>query len=124
MNAATDRGAVLGSILTASGCLSVPTLAGAGAWVADPVMGAVERHRRAYGAFMDVWSQTNVVALYDRANAEEGAAAALRELRGLRKRHSPPCSPPGRQRRPRQSPASSTSPSAAWRLTRCGLGPE
>jgi hypothetical protein len=54
MTAHADRRAVLGSILTAGACLSVPSWAGAGALVADPVQAAVERHRRAYDAFMEV----------------------------------------------------------------------
>jgi hypothetical protein len=32
---------------------------------------------------MEVWGQTNVSDLYDRANAEEGAAAELRRFREL-----------------------------------------
>jgi lipase chaperone LimK len=60
MNAAPDRRAVLGSILTAGACLSVPSWAGAGALVAYPLLAAIERHRRAYDAFMDAWGQTNV----------------------------------------------------------------
>jgi hypothetical protein len=67
MNAAADRRAVLGSILTAGACLSAPSWAGAGALVADPVLAAIERHRRAYDAFMEVWDHTNVSGLYDRA---------------------------------------------------------
>jgi hypothetical protein len=54
MNAAADRRAVLGSILTAGACLSVSSWAAAGALVADPVLAAIERHRRAYDAFMEV----------------------------------------------------------------------
>jgi hypothetical protein len=50
MNAAPDRRAVLGSILTAGACLSVPPWAGARALVADPVLAAIERHRRASDA--------------------------------------------------------------------------
>jgi uncharacterized membrane-anchored protein len=80
MNAATDRRAVLGAILTASVLLSVQ---GTGASVADPVLAAIERHRRAYDAFITVWSQTPVLALYDRAKANEGAAAELRRFREL-----------------------------------------
>ena len=83
MNAAPDRRAVFGAVLTAGACLSVPSWAGAGALVADPVLAAIERHRRAYDAFMEVWGQTNVSDLYDRANAEEGAAAELRRFREL-----------------------------------------
>jgi len=83
MNAAPDRRTVLGSILTAGACLSVPSWAGTGALVADPVLEAIERHGRAYDAFMEVWGQTNVLALYDRAKADEGAAAELRRFRGL-----------------------------------------
>jgi hypothetical protein len=83
MNAAPDRRAVVGSILTAGACLSVPSWAGAGALVADPVQAAIERHRQAYDAFMEVWGQTSVSDLYARANAEEGAAAELRRFREL-----------------------------------------
>jgi hypothetical protein len=61
----------------------VPSWTGAGALVADPVLAAIERHRRAYDAFLEVWGQTNVSDLYDRANAEESAAAELRRFRGL-----------------------------------------
>ena len=83
MNAVPDRRTVLGSILTAGACLSVPSWAGAGALVADPVLAAIERHRRAYDAFMEVWEQTQVLALYDRAKADEGAAAELRRFSEL-----------------------------------------
>ena len=83
MKAATDRRAVLGTILTAGACLSLPSWAGAGALVADPVLAAIERHRRAYDAFIEVWGQTPVLALYDHANADEGAAAELRRFREL-----------------------------------------
>jgi hypothetical protein len=83
VSANADRRAVLGSILTAGACLSVPSWAGSHALVADPVPAAIERHRRAYDAFMEVWGQTNVSDLYDRANAEEGAAAELRQFREL-----------------------------------------
>jgi hypothetical protein len=82
MNAATDRRAVLGAILTAA-CLSIRSRGGAGASVADPVVAAIERHRRAYNAFIAVWNQTPVLALYDRAKADEGAAAELRRFREL-----------------------------------------
>jgi hypothetical protein len=82
MNVAPDRRAVLG-ILTAGACLSPPLWAGAGALVADPVLAAIERHRRAYDAFMEVWGQTNVSDLYDRAKADQGAAAELGALREL-----------------------------------------
>ena len=83
MNAAPDRRALLGSILTASACLSAPSWAGVGPLVADPVPGAIERHRRAYDAFMEVWSQTSVTAPYDRAKVDEAAAADLRAFRAL-----------------------------------------
>jgi hypothetical protein len=83
MNPATDRRAVLGAILAAGACLSLPLWGAASALIADPVLEAIERHRRAYDAFMEVWGQTNVSGLYDRANAEEGAAAELREYREL-----------------------------------------
>jgi hypothetical protein len=83
MNAATDRRAVLGTILTASACLSVPSWGSAGGLVADPVVAAIERHRRAYDAFITVWGQTSVMGLYERARADEGAAAELRRFREL-----------------------------------------
>jgi hypothetical protein len=83
MNAAPDRRTVLGSVLTAGACLSVPSWAGAAALVADPVPAAIERHRRAYDAFIEVWGQTSVSDLYDRAKAEEGAASELRRFREL-----------------------------------------
>jgi hypothetical protein len=41
MNAATDRRTVLGSILTAGACLSVPLWGAASASVADPVLAAL-----------------------------------------------------------------------------------
>jgi hypothetical protein len=66
MNAAPDRRTVFGSILTAGACLSVPSWAGAGGLVADPLPAAIERHRQAYDAFMGLWGQTDVMALYDR----------------------------------------------------------
>ena len=83
MNAAPDRRIVLGSILTAGACISVPSWAGAGASVVDPVLAAIERHRRAYDAFMEVWGQTNVLELYDHAEANEGTAAELQRFREL-----------------------------------------
>jgi hypothetical protein len=83
VNAATDRRAVLGAILTASACLSVASWGSSSASVADPVVAAIERHRRAYNAFVAVWNQTPVLALYDRAKADEGAAAELRRFREL-----------------------------------------
>jgi hypothetical protein len=46
MTAHADLRAVLGSILTAGACLSMPSWAGAGALVADPVLAAIERHVR------------------------------------------------------------------------------
>ena len=58
-------------------CLSAPLWGGISALIADPVLVAMQGHRRAYDAFMEVWGQTNVSGLYDRANAEEGAAAEL-----------------------------------------------
>jgi hypothetical protein len=51
--------------------------------IGDPVVAAIERHRRAYDAFISVWSQTPVVGLYDRARVDEGAASALRRFREL-----------------------------------------
>jgi hypothetical protein len=83
MNAAADRRAVLGSTRTAGACLSPLLWGAASALNADPVLEAIECHRRAYDAFMKVWGQTNVSDLYDRAKAEEGAAAELREFREL-----------------------------------------
>jgi hypothetical protein len=83
MNAAPDRRTVLGSVLTAGACLSLPLWASASALVADPVMAAIERHRQAYDRFMGVWARTNVSGLYDRANAKEGAAAELQRFREL-----------------------------------------
>jgi hypothetical protein len=53
MKAATDRRAVLGAIMTAGAYLSLPSWAGSGALVADPVLAAIERHRQAYAAFME-----------------------------------------------------------------------
>jgi hypothetical protein len=86
MNAATDRRAVLGAVLAAGACLSPALWGGASALTADPILAAIERHRRAYDAFMEVWGQTNVSDLYDRANAEEGAAGELREVPRARDR--------------------------------------
>jgi hypothetical protein len=83
MNAAPDRRAVVGAVLAAGACLSPALWGGASALIADPVLEAIERHRRAYEAFMEVWGQTNVSDLYDRANAEQGAAAELRRFREL-----------------------------------------
>jgi hypothetical protein len=83
MIAVPDRRTLLGSILTAGACLSAPPWAGTGALVADPVLAAIERHRRAYDAFMVVWGETNVSGLYDRAKADEGAAAELRRFSEL-----------------------------------------
>jgi hypothetical protein len=84
MNATTDRRAVLGAVLAAGACLSPPLWGGASALIADPVLEAIKsRHRQACDAFMKVWGQTNVSDLYDRANAEEGTAAGLREFREL-----------------------------------------
>jgi hypothetical protein len=83
MNAATDRRAVLGAVLAAGACLSPALWGGASALTADPILAAIERHRRAYDAFIEVWGQTPVLALYDHANADEGAAAELRRFREL-----------------------------------------
>jgi hypothetical protein len=83
MNAATNRRAVLRAILAASACLSAPSGRGAAASVPDPVVAAIERHRRAYDAFITVWSQTPVLALYDRAEADKGTAAELERFREL-----------------------------------------
>ena len=83
MTRATNRRAVLGAIVTASACLSMPSWGAAGGSIADPVVAAIERHRRAYDAFMTVWSQTPVMALYDRAKTDEDAAADLRRFRDL-----------------------------------------
>jgi hypothetical protein len=79
-----DRRAALGAALAACACLSLPLRAGTGALVADPVLAAIERHRRAYDAFMDVcWGQTHMSDLYNRAKVNEGAAAELRLFREL-----------------------------------------
>jgi hypothetical protein len=43
-------------------------------------------------------------------------------LRTRRRRHSPPYSQRGQQPKPRRSLASNTSPTAAWRRTKCGRG--
>ena len=83
MNVDPARRTVLSSILTAAACLSVPSCAGASALVADPVLAAIERHRQAYDRFMGLWGQTDVSDLYDRAKADEGAAAELRQFREL-----------------------------------------
>ena len=83
MNAISNRRGILLGTLTAGACLSVPLRSGASALIADPVLAAIERHRQAYDAFMDVWAETRVSDLYDRAKADEGAAAALRQFREL-----------------------------------------
>jgi hypothetical protein len=83
MNAVTDRRAVLGAILAGGSYLSVPGSPVANASIADPVYAAIERHRQAYDVFMDAWGQTHVLTLYDRAKADEGAAAELRRFREL-----------------------------------------
>jgi hypothetical protein len=82
MNAATDRRAVLGAILTTA-FVSAPSWGGAGASVVDPVVAAIERHRRAYDAFITVWGQTSVMGLYERASTDERAAAELRRFNEL-----------------------------------------
>ena len=61
MNPVPDSRAVLGWILTGGACLSVPSSAGACVLVADPVLPAIERHRRAYAALMDVWGPNEPV---------------------------------------------------------------
>jgi hypothetical protein len=48
--------------------------------VTDPVMAAIERHRRAYDAFITVWSQTPVLALHDRTKVDSDAGAELRRF--------------------------------------------
>jgi hypothetical protein len=63
MNIAPGRRIVLGSILTAGACLSVPSWAGASALVADPVLAAIERHRQAYAAFIEVWGDESLGSL-------------------------------------------------------------
>ncbi len=83
MNAVTDRRAVLGAVLAGGAGLSLLSWAEGSAFVSDPVQAAMERHRRAYDAFITVWSQTSVLALYDRAKADEGAVAELRRFREL-----------------------------------------
>jgi hypothetical protein len=83
MTRATNRRAVLGAIVSASACLSMPSWGAAGGSIADPVVAAIERHRRAYDAFITVWSQTPVLALYDRAKADSDAAVKLQRFREL-----------------------------------------
>jgi hypothetical protein len=83
MTVATDRRAVLGAILTASASLSVAAWGSTNGSVADPVVAAIERHRLAYEAFITVWSQTSVMALYDRAKADSDAAVKLQRFREL-----------------------------------------
>jgi hypothetical protein len=125
VNASPHRRTVLSSILTAGACLSVPSWAGAGALVADPVLAAIERHRQAYDAFMEVWGQTNVSDLDDRANAGEGAASELRRFRELETEEEAAFSSLLATRpatKASASPASSTSQIAAWRRMNCGLG--
>jgi hypothetical protein len=59
---------------------STRSWAEAGPAVADPILSAIERHQQAYDALMDVWSKTPMLTLYDRAKADEGAAAELRQV--------------------------------------------
>jgi hypothetical protein len=126
MNAATDRRAVLGAVLAAGACLSVPSWAGAGALVPDPILAAIERHRRAYDAFMEVWGQTKVSDLYDRPNAEEGAAAELRRFRELETEEEATFSSLLATRPATKASAIAcvkhVAQIAAWRRTKCGLG--
>jgi hypothetical protein len=75
-----NRRAVVGWALTAGACLSAPSWAEAGPAVADPILAAIERHRQAYDALQEVWGKTRVFDLYDRAKADEGAAAELRRF--------------------------------------------
>ena len=52
--------------------------------VTDPVLAAMERHRRAYDKFMDAWDRAHGgMALYDRAKVDEGAAAELQRFNEL-----------------------------------------
>jgi hypothetical protein len=93
--------------------------------VADPLLAAIEHHRQAYDAFMEVWGQTNVLGLYDRANAEEGAADELRRFRELETQEEAAFASLLATRPATKAsaiPASSTSQIAAWRRTKCGLG--
>jgi hypothetical protein len=83
MNACPDRRTVLGAVLVSGACLSPSFWGGASALIPDPSRPPSSVHRQAYDRFMDVWGQTNVSDLYDRANAEEGAAAELRRFRDL-----------------------------------------
>ena len=61
----------------------MPSWGAAGGSIADPVVAAIERHRRAYDAFMTVWNQTPVLALYDRAKVDSDAAVKLQRFRDL-----------------------------------------
>ncbi len=83
MNAAPDRRALLGAVLAAGACLSPAFGDRASALAADPVLEAIEAHRRVYNAFIDVWAETRVSDLYDRAKLDERAAAELRRFREL-----------------------------------------
>jgi hypothetical protein len=83
MTPTPNRRTVVGWALTAGACLSAPSWAEAGPAVADPILAAIERHREAYDAFMDVWSKTDMLTLYDRAKADESAVAELRRFREI-----------------------------------------
>jgi hypothetical protein len=83
MTPSPNRRAVVGWALTAGACLSAPSWAEAGPAIADPILGAIERHRDAYDALMDVWSKTNTLTLYDRAKADDAAADELRRFRAI-----------------------------------------
>jgi hypothetical protein len=90
MKAATDRRAVLGTILTAGACLSLPSWAGASAFGRRSYPGGHRAPpaglRRIHGGS---WGQTPVLALHDRAKADEGAASELRRFRELETEEDP-----------------------------------
>ena len=123
MNAVPDRRAILGAVVAGAACISVPCGLGSLRVLADPVLAGPRAPQTGLRRLYDV-GQTNVLALYDRAKADEAAAAELRRFRELETEEEAAfssCSRPGRQRRPRRSPASSTSRSAAWRRGNAGV---
>jgi hypothetical protein len=72
-----SRRAVLGAVMATLAPLSALALA-------DPVYAAIERHRQAYDAFMDVWGGAHGgLALCDRAKIDETAVAELRRFSEL-----------------------------------------
>ena len=78
MNA--DRRVILCAMLAGGAVLSFPVCS-ATSPVPDPVLGAIERHRQAYDALMEVWGQNSVSALYEAAKTDESAASELQRFR-------------------------------------------